>query len=190
MSPNKIRTFIAIELDDNIRRRLAEIQDNPRNADADAKWVDPKNIHLTLKFIGDVPKDNVEKLCSAIEEGLKSFSKFEFQLGHLGCFPPKGQPRIVWVGVGLGGDLLKQIAVSLSNHVQSFCERQDDKEFSAHITIARIRSNKNIPRLLDLLNENSLKSFEKQTVDHVTLFKSDLTPSGPIHSVIKTFELK
>lgn len=189
MTPNKVRTFIAIELNESARRRLEEIQTELKKIDADIKWVNPKMIHLTLKFLGDVPQNDLDKVCAAIEEGLRDFSKFKFQINSLGCFPPKDLPRIIWAGIDAGSDLLKQIAETLSTHVSAFCEEKNDKEFSAHITLGRVRSNKNVMRLVNLIKTAPPKLSEAQNIDHVTLFKSDLTPSGPIYSIIKTFKL-
>lgn len=189
MDPNKARIFIAIELSESIRQRLERIQSELKKIDADVKWVNPKTIHLTLKFLGDVPQNDLDKVCAAIEEGLKNFSKFKFQINNLGCFPPRGSPKIIWAGVDAGSDLLRQIAETLSARVSMFCEKNDDKEFSAHITLGRVRSNKNVIRLADLIKTAPLKFSETQSVDHITLFKSDLTPSGPNYSIIQTFEL-
>ncbi|MCX5681245.1 MAG: RNA 2',3'-cyclic phosphodiesterase, partial [Candidatus Omnitrophica bacterium] len=182
MSPDSIRAFLAIELNDQTRRKLGAIQDSLKKTNADIRWVDPKNIHLTLKFLGNVPSNTLEKLCSAIEKGLKGFSRFEFQLDSLGCFPPKGMPKILWAGVSEGSDYLEHIERSLTKQISDFCEKQENKKFSSHITLGRVRSNKNVALLINLLKESPCKLTEKQAVDHVTLFKSDLTPSGPIYS--------
>lgn len=189
MDPNKARVFIAVELNDSVRQRLEEIQSELKKIDTDIKWVNPRIIHLTLKFLGDVPQNDLDKVCAAIEDSLRSFSRFEFQINNLGCFPTKGSPKIIWAGVDAGSDLLKQIAETLSAHVSAFCEEKDDKEFSAHITLGRLRSSKNVVHLIDLIKNTPPKFSETQNVDHITLFKSDLTPSGPNYSIIKTFNL-
>jgi 2'-5' RNA ligase len=190
MSPDKVRAFIAIELDDEIRRRLKKIQDSLRKTGTDIKWVDPYNIHLTLKFFGDVPINSLDKLCGMIEDGLKNFSKFEFYLESLGCFPSQGSPQILWAGISKGHKDLEQIEKTLAEKTSSFAEKPEDKKFSAHITIGRVRSNKNIATLIAVLKNSPCHLDEKQTVSFITLFKSDLTSSGPIYSPIKIFELK
>ncbi len=188
MSNDTVRAFIAIELNETLRRQLEAAQKRLKTSGADVKWVEPKNIHLTLKFLGDVPKEKIDELCVAIECGLKGFKKFEFQVSDLGSFPPKGTPRIVWAGVSLGDDLLSQIVASLEKHIAPFYEKKDDKKFSAHITLGRVRSAKNIQALISLLKQNITLS-EKQFIEHITLFKSDLTPAGPAYSIIKICEL-
>lgn len=188
MSNDTVRAFIAIELNEALRRQLEATQTKLRTSAADVKWVEPKNIHLTLKFLGDVPKEKLDDLCAAIENSISGFKKFEFQVNGLGCFPLKGTPRIIWAEVGLGDDLLSRIVGSLEKYIRSFCEEKDDKKFSPHVTLGRVRSNKNISNLAFLLKQD-IELREKQIVDHITLFQSDLSPSGPIYSIIKSFKL-
>ncbi|MFA6379406.1 MAG: RNA 2',3'-cyclic phosphodiesterase [Candidatus Omnitrophota bacterium] len=190
MKPNDVRAFIAIELDADLRLKIKEIQKALKRSQADVTWVNPKNIHLTLKFLGHVSMESLQSLCQAIEDTAKKFLSFEFQISQCGWFPGQGQPQVLWIGIGPGNDAIKKLAAMLSSNIAKFCEKTDNKEFSAHITIGRVRSDKNINKLLARLKRADFQYNKKLKVDHITLFQSRLTKSGPKYTAIKGFSLK
>jgi len=189
MKPNDIRAFIAIELDKDLRLKIKKIQEILKESKADVKWVNSENIHLTLKFLGRVPTASLDDLCQTIKQVTAEFPSFEFELNACGWFPAEGQPRILWIGVGLGKDLVEKIAATLSSHVSRFCEEKNSEKFLAHITVGRVKSGKNISILLSAISKLDLDFPKKQKVNHITFFQSRLTPSGPEYKKIYKFDL-
>ena len=189
MNPNNIRTFIALELDERIRLKIKKIQDHLKNIDADITWVKPENIHLTLKFLGNVPGESIEKISDAICQVAKNISSFDLELTNYGYFPKNRSPQVLWINVDEGKDSIKKIAAALASPLEAFCEKVDNKEFSPHITIGRVKSNKNISQLLAEFSKPPASLNETQKVRFVTLFKSDLKSSGPEYTVIKRLPL-
>lgn len=189
MKPANVRTFIALELDDKIQQQLKTIQDSLKKTNADVAWVHPKNIHLTLLFIGNVDSESLQNLRQTIKQAIQGIPSFKFQPNQYGWFPNKANPRVLWIGVDLGKKCLERITQALSKHVASFCDKTQKEHFSAHITIGRVRSNKNIAQLFSKLNEMDFDFTEKQKISHITLFKSQLTSSGPEYTIIERFPL-
>jgi 2'-5' RNA ligase len=138
---NTWRVFVAIELPVAVRRKLTEHIDRLRDSipNARASWVRDENLHLTLKFLGDIPFTNVEKLSAAASIATTTASPFEVNVEGCGAFPPRGQPRVLWIGID---DPSGQLAL-LRTALEAECARagfpRDERPFHPHLTIARIR---------------------------------------------------
>jgi len=184
-----IRAFIALELSPDIKNQLHRLQDKLRLSRADVKWIEPENIHLTLRFLGVVPGDKIKTLTDSLSQVLKGFQPFDILITQLGSFPSLSHPRIIWVGVGQGAGELTALAGVIEDKLRQLGFPAADHPFSAHITIGRIRSAKNLGALTTLLGSQHLAEPLAQPVDNVTLFKSTLTPRGPIYETISTIEL-
>src|SRR3990172_1879009 len=97
--PGILRTFICVELQGLVHAQLANLQGTLKTIGADVSWVKPSNIHLTLKFLGDVPEQNIPAICSAVEKAAIEVAPFELQVRGTGCFPSAKNPRVIWVGL-------------------------------------------------------------------------------------------
>jgi 2'-5' RNA ligase len=178
-----MRTFIAIELSDEIKNTLDQTQSHLKYAGADVKWVELSNIHLTLKFLGEIDEKTCENVKSILDETAKSYKPFEISLKEIGAFPNIDFPRVIWVGLDKGEkettELADKINTALSDQVGF------DKEarvFAAHLTIGRVRSPKNKPALKEKFTTCSLKLTTSQIVSSVILFQSTLTSAGPVYT--------
>ncbi len=185
-----IRTFIAIELDERLRRELIRIQDLLKKADADVKWMDAGNIHLTLKFLGDTPLDKIDTIKAALENTAADFSSFDIELAGLDSFPNTHAPRIIWAGVANGTDGLSAIATRLEEELEPLGFIKEDRGFSAHITLGRARSPDGKVRLSRALLETALTPGLTQRVSRLTFFQSTITSAGPIYSIIHQAKLQ
>ncbi|MFH1228063.1 MAG: RNA 2',3'-cyclic phosphodiesterase [Planctomycetota bacterium] len=210
-----MRLFVAITLDEPVRRALIAAQDELRQTGADARWVEPANIHLTLRFLGDVPESLVPKLNEALanacapmltsgapripvghrDAGHRAFS---MDIVGLGAFPNASRPRVVWAGCreltptlpGLYRDIESGIlGLGLPGDDLSSSAGQAGNPFMAHITLGRVKSSKGVDKLATVINSNNSKSFGSQAVSGVTLFESKLTPSGPIYKEVARYKL-
>jgi len=174
-----MRTFVAIEIsNDNIINSIKKFQSE---VNINAKPVEPKNFHFTLQFLGEISEEISQKIIQALRN--IEFSSFNVNLKGVGAFPKSKFPRVIWVGTDNdGGNML----IQLSKKVEKALEPLgffSDKQFKPHITVFRIKK-----KIGDITNElNSLKTidFGMQEVTNLKLKKSELTPDGPIYSVLE-----
>jgi len=187
-----MRTFIAIELPEEIKGYLRRLQDDLKATQADVKWVAPENIHLTLKFLGEVDDRKLDKIIEIIYETAKEKNKFQIRISSLGAFPKIDSPRVIWVGIDAGDKETKGISEELEERIAKIGIPKEDRPFSSHITIGRTRSSLNREKLVrDLKNRAELGAEKLEFyVTKITLFKSTLTPRGPIYEVLKEANLK
>jgi 2'-5' RNA ligase len=179
-----IRSFIAFDLEnDSVLKRLAEAQAILSKTGADLKLVEPQNIHLTVRFLGNISLEMVDK----VYEGMKKvqFIPFNVQLRSLGAFPDLRYPRVCWAGITEGADQLRGIFGQLEPNLRGLGFAPDPKGFSPHLTIARVRSSRNKAELAQCLRENASFDFGRISASCLRLKKSDLTPRGPIYSTLK-----
>lgn len=179
-----IRSFVAFDMDnESVLKRLTAVQAQLTRTGADLKVVEPKNIHITLRFLGNVTAETAEK----IYEGMKrvQFVPFDVKICGVGAFPDARYPRVVWAGMTEGADKLRDIFSQLEPHLRSLGFAPDPKGFSPHLTIARVRSGRNKAELAKFINENVGYEFGTVRAACLRLKRSDLTPRGPIYSTLK-----
>lgn len=187
-----MRTFLAIELPPEIKDALSRIQGQLKSSGADVKWVLPQNIHLTLKFLGEIDDKRLEKVIEIVDDAVKDKNPFRMRVSSLGAFPKISFPRVIWIGIDKGDKEIKEIARELEEKIAQVGIPKEDRPFSSHITIGRTRSTLNREGLVQGL-EKLAGNFEGEnlefTVTKITLFKSTLTPKGPVYEVIKEANL-
>ena len=179
-----IRSFFAFDIEDeNVIRRLAEAQSMLANTGADLKLVKPQNIHLTVRFLGNISLPMVD----AIYEEMKqvSFAPFEIMLRGLGAFPRLSRPRVVWAGIKKGAAELVNVFEQLEPRLRGLGFKPDTKGFSPHLTIARVRSGRNKVPLAKLVRELENYDFGAVKAECLRLKKSVLTPRGPIYTTLR-----
>ena len=141
-----IRCFIAIELDEAVRKELDRLQNRLQrrlnSLDTSIKWVRPENIHLTLKFLGDVQDDVIADICSAVSMAVAGVVPFDFELANCGCFPPGGSARVLWTGITDGSKELQSLQTAVENHLEMLDFPPEGRKFTPHLTLARIKNAK------------------------------------------------
>jgi len=178
------RLFIALDLATEIKNVASEIQKAVKPCGGDIKWVDPHNIHLTLKFIGDAPISTIPEICAAAKASMSNFSPFDLTIDSLGWFPEEKTAQVLWMGIGPGADKIQKMAQVLTRRLEPFCEIKENKKFTPHITIGRIRSDKNLKNTLVTFKDQSVKLPIHQKINRAILYKSFLASSGPEYSKI------
>ncbi len=189
----QIRAFIAIELPDQVKCDLSELLGRIRPGQERAvKWVDPDSIHLTLKFLGNIPAEKAIDVARAIGEAAAEAKPFTLELQGLGAFPNLRSPRVVWVGLGgdvrLIGDLQKRIDQAMI-HLGFPAER---REFSPHLTLGRLRdkaTREERRSLGESIRSMRLESSPPFLVDEVCLMRSILTSAGAIYHRLASVHL-
>ena len=187
-----MRTFIAIELPRQIKDKLTELQILLKQTGADVKWVFPKNIHLTLKFLGEIDEKQLPEIIQIIEGAAKNNKTFQASLSSYGVFPKIEFPRVIWVAVNKGDNETKKLAEELENGLEQIGIPKEEKAFSSHITIGRVKSQLNKEKLVKALKESG-NYFEGENtgfdINKITLFKSTLNVSGPAYDILKEVSL-
>lgn len=181
-----IRSFIAFDIDsESVLKRMTEVQTMLTKTGADLKLVEPKNIHMTLRFLGNITPSTVEKIFEEMKK--VQFTPFDVRLHGVGAFPNPRYPRVVWAGITQGADQLRSIFEQLEPKLLGLGFAPDPKGFSPHLTIARVRSGRNRVELAKCLSENENCEFGVIDAKCLKLKRSDLTPRGPIYSTLKEF---
>jgi len=179
-----VRCFVAFDIDSEaVKRKLTDVQALLVKTGADLKVVEPANIHITMRFLGDVRSDSVEKVFEAMKKAL--FAPFDVKIQGVGAFPDVRYPRVVWAGITQGANDLRSISSQLEPHLQALGFAPDPKGFSPHLTIARVRSPRNKMELAKFVTENVGFNFGEVRAACLRLKKSVLTPTGPIYSTLK-----
>lgn len=182
-----MRLFVAVDLNENVRRKLSQIQKELGSGGFDLKLVEPENLHLTLKFLGEVEESTLESIDREISESVKGFHEFALHFEGIGYFGSERFVKVVWVGVKEGKEDFIKLAESLDKGL-SFI-RKDEHEKSPHLTIARVKSGRNVQELAREVKALRDVKVGEVLVKEIKLKKSVLTPDGPIYSDVKVFPL-
>ncbi|MFH0763824.1 MAG: RNA 2',3'-cyclic phosphodiesterase [Candidatus Omnitrophota bacterium] len=183
-----MRTFIAIELSDEIKDTLAQIQSHLKYAGADVKWVEKDNIHLTLKFLGEIDEKKCEKVKAVLDEIAKSVKPFEISIKDIGAFPKMEFPRVIWVGLDKGAKESTELAAKVDESLSKLGFDRGTRPFAAHLTVGRVRSPKNKEALKEKIMGCGERVTGNEEISSVILFQSTLTPAGSIYT--KLYEAK
>jgi 2'-5' RNA ligase len=187
LKPQLIRCFFAIDIEDvNTLEKITLVQNKLQDTGANLKLVAPENIHITLKFIGEVPTEFVDRMIKF--SGEIEFSPFKVELRDVGCFPNLRRINVIWVGIMEGNIGLMNLFQSLESKMKRLDLRPERRGFSPHLTITRVRSAHNRDKLAEAIKEVSDTFFGVFEVTNFKLKKSILKPSGPIYSTISQFD--
>ena len=187
-----IRAFVAVELPADLRAPLERAQAQLRRATLGVKvsWTKIGNLHLTLQFLGYVEKSAIPPVSAALAEVAGRHERFDVRVGELGAFPDVRRPRVVWVGCQDASGQLAKLAVDVQGAMQPLGFTPEQRTFTAHLTLARIK----VPRPDDALTRamDSLTNAVSGTlpVDAVHLLQSELHPEGSIYTKLSSHNLK
>jgi 2'-5' RNA ligase len=194
-----IRSFVAIELPDEVRDALSGVQsaikERMQTSESSMRWVRPESIHLTLQFLGDVPIKVLPLVSDAIRKGCAQTSAFELELGGPGVFPNLRRPRVVWIG--LKGDqramyALKSLQAAISDELQPQGFKPD-KEFKPHLTLGRVREGArqdDYAAIARAISETPIPELTAPLrVEGVSLMRSELRPAGSVYTQTSYVEL-
>jgi RNA 2',3'-cyclic 3'-phosphodiesterase len=184
-----IRCFLAIELPEALRDGLARVQEELKRSRADVRWVAPGNIHLTLKFFGNIPDDEIGPLAQAAREAAAATAPLQFKVTFAGAFPSPNAPRVVWLG--LGGDLvpLTQLFYRLEKAYATLGYPPEGRAFNPHLTLGRVKSPANRDKLARMLAKLPPVDWPPFEVKELILFQSVLSPQGSKYTPLKVIPL-
>lgn len=186
---NLIRTFIAAELSVELLKTLFKLQRTLRDAPGGTavNWVRPEGIHLTFKFLGDLPSDVLPQIYAVVEQVCENHPPFVVQVSGLGCFPNMVRPRVVWVGLQDEQQQLLRIKQVLENELVSHGYAREDRVFQPHLTLGRVRTSALSPEV-DILGR-TISGYESVVlgeihVSQICAISSTLTPAGAIYRIL------
>jgi 2'-5' RNA ligase len=184
----RIRTFIAIELPPLVREGLARLQERLNRDRPPVRWVAPDKIHVTLKFLGEIPAEEVEGVSESAARVAAAAAPFQIEATGVGVFPNPNRPRVVWVGVQGDLDALRSLHACLESDLAACGFPPEGRPFSPHLTMGRVRDRaapaevRALGRAVTSLAVPSLGSWR---VEHITVIRSDLRPEGPIYTPLR-----
>jgi 2'-5' RNA ligase len=179
--PDTLRAFLALPLDAAARSRVAELVAGLRERLSGLRWTGEQGLHLTLRFLGEARRETLQAMLPALQEAAGRCPRADAALAGLGVFPERGNPRVLWLGVALPGQVLA---------LQEACERvalsvgfpREPRPFRPHLTLARWREPGRRPDLPE-------PDLGRTLLDHLVLFRSELGPQGARHTALETWPL-
>jgi 2'-5' RNA ligase len=184
-----MRLFIAIAIPAEIKTALAALQNDLRRAGAEVSWTRPENIHLTLKFLGEIAEQQSNELAAACADTAVQFQPFTLSLNQPGVFPNARQPRVLWAGLAGEIETARQLQLQLEQRLSASGVARADKPFQPHLTIGRVKSGKNARQLVALADLHELPALSF-AVREIVLMKSELHPAGARYTALANAPLR
>jgi len=191
----EIRTFVAIELSAGIKGELTRVEEMLREkiATPHLRWVDPANVHLTLKFLGNVPLDRIPAITAALKEACAGLSPFIMNVSGLGSFPSTNNPRVIWVGVQEETGRLKRLQERVEERLATLGFKPERRHFRPHLTLGRVRKQAHVGarRIIGgIVSATSVGDLGQMEVGEIVFMRSKLLPSGAQYSRLETIPLE
>lgn len=176
---NPIRTFVAVEVAAEVRDHAARLIARLQTAQANVRWVPTENLHLTLKFLGDVDVAETPKICTAVAQAAAEVPAFEMQCFGTGAFPNVNRPRTLWIGIGVGAESLTHLQANIETALEELGYPKEQRRFHGHLTIGRIRQGRQgISQLAELLRSREDLVLGTTKVQEAIVFASRLGRDG------------
>jgi RNA 2',3'-cyclic 3'-phosphodiesterase len=187
---SRLRVFIAVNPGKAIRSRCAMLQETLARSAERVRWEKPENIHATLLFLGDVIDRDLPALCEAVSGVCARIEPFTVDVEGVGCFPNLQRPRTIWAGIGTGAAELIGLHDALEKPlIELGIYRREERQFKPHLTLGRLKGDGMSYQLTMALTKQQQWHGGEVAIDEVLVMSSDLTPDGPIYSVVSTAKL-
>ncbi len=194
MDNQQIRSFIAIELPDELKSKLFRLQAELKSTRFSfVKWVAPEDIHLTLKFLGNIAIHKVDEVIESIDKASEGISRFQLETTDLGVFPNLRSPKVFWLGIGGKLDTLIALQKRIDDVLEPMGFVRERRNFTPHLTLARMResaSSQNRHDFGELIAKTHFGIEYKIEVNRVSLMRSQLLPSGAVYNRLAEVKLK
>jgi 2'-5' RNA ligase len=184
-----MRSFIAIDLPDEVRLILDQVQMDLKGSLAGVRWVRPEGIHLTLKFLGSIPPEQVAVIAAAVGEVVHGELPLALNLSGLGAFPNPRRPRVIWVGIAGEVERLGRLQARLEETLEPLGFPREGRSFRPHLTLGRVKDTHRPPDLTRALADVTLPAGNPFDVREILVYKSDLRPTGAIYTKLQHLPL-
>jgi 2'-5' RNA ligase len=192
-NPEQIRSFVAIELPEEAKKGLVRLRKQlERDEHRFVKWVDAGGIHLTLKFLGNIPSKRVTEITEAMGKAVQGISPFRLEISGLGAFPSLKQARVLWVGIGGELDQLSTLQQNIDSALAALGFAREERPFVPHLTLARVREGASLPERRSFGELVGSATFEDKypiEVEAVRLMRSQLMPAGALYTCLSVVGL-
>jgi 2'-5' RNA ligase len=184
-----VRTFIAIELDEELRENLGSLQARLRGEmpPRSVRWVRPTGIHLTLKFLGNTPVYQIQKVCEALDRAAREITPFTMTVVDLGCFPNPRRPRVVWVGIREATGALARLRDEVEAHVSPLGFPRERRRFHPHLTLGRVQRRAtpaDVRRIGQVASSALVGQIDEIDISGVSYIQSELRPGGAVYTTL------
>ena len=185
-----IRTFLAIEPPENILQEISRLQEKlKREVNGRLSWTRPQGQHLTLKFFGDISKENIKSISSAVQNRTVAEQKLNLKIEKLGVFPNARRPRVLWCGITGDVERLINLQKKLDGDFAALGFPAEDRSFKAHLTLARIKDSRDITGMSEALKKYDSFKAGEFIADKLFLLQSNLSPQGAVYTKLAEFAL-
>jgi 2'-5' RNA ligase len=185
-----IRAFIALTPSVTLQQSFADVQAALQRLSLAFRWVKPAQVHLTLKFLGDIPPESVAPIARAMQQSVTTLAPFTLSVRGLGCFPHSAHPRILWMGVDAPPDTLQPLHLCLETALTPLGFTPDNRPFRPHLTLARGQQRVNSHQLTAVLEAYRDRHFGEMCVEHVSLLQSQLHRDGAVYTMLRSVSLQ
>ena len=188
-----LRTFIAVDFPIEIKAKIEEITTyfNTQLPSKVIKWVDANNIHLTLKFMGETPANQLEPIKRAMQQVVTTFPIFDVAIENLGMYPNAKKPRVIWLGISCEENLIS-LYKKLDQALKEIGIQPERRPFSPHLTVGRVRRSADPESVIIVgktLSEFKVSTLGRVTINEVVYYQSELTPQGPNYTILQSTPL-
>jgi 2'-5' RNA ligase len=187
---NQLRTFIAVSLSSSILSGIEKMARTLQPNFDEVRWVDTKNLHVTLKFLGDVPLNELPQLIRSVTQSTSGLNSFDLTFRGFGVFPNRESPKTIWIGCQEGSEELVELAETIDEGLRPLGFPKEPRRFSPHLTIGRIKKQMQGVSLVPFLDEHQNRLFGSCSVSEVQIFSSELTRRGPIYDELAAVPLR
>ncbi|MDH5510795.1 MAG: RNA 2',3'-cyclic phosphodiesterase [Nitrospinota bacterium] len=184
-----MRLFFAIDISEDVRLAAEKLIHSIEAPKGTVKWIQPDNLHITLKFLGETTSGKLEAIISASRMVASTHESMSVQVSGLGVFPDKRKPRIVWLGIKGDTTRMQILAGDLDEVMVQEGFEEENRTFSPHITIGRVRDPKAGKIISNAIADHQKTGFGSFVVDKLLLYESRLRPEGPLYTVVSEFPL-
>jgi 2'-5' RNA ligase len=185
-----MRAFVAVDLVADVVSEIEALVQQIKGRVPGAKWVAPKNLHLTLRFLGEADEQTLSALSETVASVVRECQPFELEFRGIGFFPSAKRPRILWIGINKPPEVLLELQRELEAATTRHGFEPERRDFSPHLTVARFRKPQSDPKFVELTRELGEHLFGISPVGEVVLYRSILKPSGAEYQVLRRFPLK
>lgn len=187
---DRIRAFVAFKTPEAVSAHIRGVQMAVSSCGIDMRWIPPEKVHLTLKFLGDIPGTNLERILSVMEDAVRETPPLRLAAKGIGVFPGLRKPRVLWIGLNGDTAALIDLQHRLDDGLTTIGFQREPRAFKAHLTIGRARGPVDPKRLVSLMETAGAAESSPFSLDRLILFQSELFPSGPVYTELKEAALR
>jgi 2'-5' RNA ligase len=181
-----LRAFIGIPLPPALQQQIRTAQQSWQIVAPDIRWTKVENLHLTLRFLGEITESQIDPIYHCMQQAATGISPFTLTIEGMGVFPNLSRPRVLWLGIGEEKEVFQTLYTALDTCLQSLGLPSEDRSYTPHLTLARLKSLYRKPELQRLIEQSRQYSFDSMTVHHIDLIRSQLHPKGAVYTQLRT----